>query len=348
MSTSRVQDLFIHLAGQDDNLGDSALRLAYLNALRGPGRRVHIYFGASTPDYESGFALTRSDRVYTARAEWLAAGEAGRRPVHFFNAGEINPPAGLFPNVRRTEELRRVVDAGAPFVAAGFGMKDPSKASVVEFDSVLREAAVISWRDELSRHAAGFGDVTPDWAYSLGTSTSDWASADARPLLAVTLRFDRPWPGAEWIEAVRALAAQTSTRIVTVAQVARDAPRAVRLAKELGGEYLMPRSMDHAALDRYARRIFGQSRVVVSDRAHGLIIAASEGAYPIGSAGDPQKIHRLLATAGLGDLVGRYDELPGFSARLNDHLDRLAPAVEDARRRISGLTTRIHEVMDTA
>lgn len=346
MSANRPQDLFFHLAGQDDNLGDSALRLAYLNAARGEGRRLHIYFGAATPDYTSGFALGRRDRIYTHRPTWLAAGNAARRGIHFLNAGEINPPPGLFPNIHRTRELRHTVEAGGVFIAAGFGIKDPTSIEQVEFDDVLRNAAIVSWRDTPSRDAAGFGDVAPDWAYSLGTPTSQWAPADERPLLAVTLRFDRPWPGSPWITSLRDLASRTSTRIVTLAQVSRDAPRAVRLAEELGGEYLMPPSMDHATLDAHARGAFKMSRFVVSDRAHGLIIAASEGAYPIGSGADPQKIHRLLATAGLGDLVGRYDQIDEFSAQLDDHLPLLAPSIDTARDELAALTKRIHDVID--
>lgn len=346
MSANRPQDLFFHLAGQDDNLGDSALRLAYLNAARGEGRRLHIYFGAATPDYISGFALARRDRVYTHRPTWLAAGDEAQRGIHFLNAGEINPPAGLFPNIHRTRELRRTVEAGGVFIAAGFGIKDPTAVGNVEFDDVLRNAAIVSWRDAPSRDAAGFGDVAPDWAYSLGTPTSQWAPADERPLLVVTLRFDRAWPGPQWIASVRDLAARTSTRIVTLAQVSRDAPRAVRLADELGGEYLMPPSMDHATLDAYARGAFKMSRFVVSDRAHGLIIAASEGAYPIGSAADPQKIHRLLDTAHLGDLVGRYDQLDDFANQLDEHMPRLAPSIDAARDELATLTARIHDVID--
>lgn len=347
MSSSTL-DVFFHLAGQDDNLGDSALRLAYLNAARGKSRRMHLFFGAATPDYLAGFALGRRDRVYSLRRDWLAAAAAAERGVHFLNAGEINPPPGDFPNAGRSKELGRLIDAGTTLIAAGFGVKDPEMIGQVVFDDVLRDAALVSWRDQRSRDVAGFGDVTPDWAYSLGTPTAAWAPPEQRPLLAVTLRFDRPWPGSEWTGALRQLAARTSTRIVTVAQVARDAPRAVRLAEELGGDYFMSPSMDHRTLDAHVRSVFRMSRIVVSDRAHGLIIAASEGAYPIGSAAEPQKIHRLLATAGLGELVGRYDQLEEFSSGLDNHLPRLAPCIDTARDAISGLTKRIHEIMDEA
>ena len=50
MSEKTTQSVFAHLSGQDDNLGDSALRVAYLEALRGPGRHVHVFLGAATTD----------------------------------------------------------------------------------------------------------------------------------------------------------------------------------------------------------------------------------------------------------------------------------------------------------
>ncbi|MFT4214404.1 MAG: hypothetical protein QM622_06465 [Microbacterium sp.] len=162
----------------------------------------------------------------------------------------------------------------------------------------------------------------------------------------MTMRFDRPWPGDDWASAVRALARETDARIVTLAQVARDAPRAVRLADALGGEYLAPPSMRHDDLDAHTRSVYQRSLAVVSDRAHGLIIGATEGAYPMGSGSDPQKISRLLAAVGLDGLVGHYDQFAEFAARFADHRPSLGPAVLAARARIAELTSRIHAVID--
>ncbi|MFB7252393.1 hypothetical protein [Microbacterium sp. NPDC056234] len=210
----------------------------------------------------------------------------------------------------------------------------------------MREASVMSWRDQGSRDGAGFGDFAPDWAYSEGAPVDQWAPVIERPFITVTMRFDRPWPGEEWLSSVRAFAVSTQTRIVTVAQVARDAPRAVRLANALGGEYITPLSMRHDALDDYIRAVYRRSLAVISDRAHGLIIGATEGAYPIGSGSDPHKISRLLTAVGLGGLVGRYDEFDGFAARFDAQLPSLAPAVNAARADIADLRAHIHAAMD--
>ncbi|KIP92999.1 hypothetical protein RU09_06525 [Microbacterium sp. MEJ108Y] len=346
MIVKPTQHVFAHLSGQDDNLGDSALRLAYLAALRGQGRHVHLHLGEATSDFMAGFAPATDLTVYNSRADWSAAEAATARPVLAFNAGEINPRTGHFPVLARAAECARALDAGGALIFAGIGIKNVDRLQGVAFDPVMREASVMSWRDLGSRDGAGFGDFAPDWAYSEGASVDDWAPATERPLIAVTMRFDRAWPGEEWLADVRAFAAATQTRIVTVAQVARDAPRAVHLASALGGEYVMPSSMRHDVLDEYVRGVYRQSLAVVSDRAHGLIMGATEGAYPIGSGSDPHKISRLLAAVGLGDLVGRYDQFGDFALRFETHLPTLAPAVNVARAEIADLTARIRAAMD--
>lgn len=344
--TASARDVFVDLGGQDDNLGDSALRAAYLTSARGVGRRFHLFLGQPSADFVSGLPLTPDDKLYSERSIWFAASRAATRPVHLFNAGEINPPPGEYPAGARTSELQQVADSGGTVIVAGVGLRSPEAATSVRFAPVFREAAVVSWRDEPSREAVGFGQVAPDWAFSLGTATSDWADRESRPLLAVTLRFDRAWPEPSWLDAVRKLATRTSTRIVTVAQVARDAPRAVRLADALGGEYLVAPSTSHADLDAHVRAVYGQSLAVISDRAHALVIGATEGAYPIGSAADPEKLSRILATAGLDHLVGRYDRLAEVSASLESTLPGLAPGIDVARAAIAELGLRIQAAID--
>ncbi|MEV8024986.1 hypothetical protein [Microbacterium sp. NPDC080220] len=346
MNTKATQNVFAHLAGQDDNLGDSALRVAYLEALRGPDRHLHVFLGTPTTDYEAGFPHAADITYYVHRAEWVKAEKASTRPVHAFNAGEINPQPGVFPVPRRAAECARVLRAGGALIVAGIGVKDVSKLGPVAFDASFRGATVFSWRDQGSRDAAGFGEFAPDWAYSLGTDVGAWSPRSARDLIAVTMRFDRPWPGDQWLSDMRALGSATGRKIVTLAQVARDAPRAVRLAEALGGEYLAAASMKHDELDAHVRSVYSRSLAVVSDRAHGLIMGATEGAFPLGSGSDPQKIGRLLTAAGLGGLVGRYEEFAEFADRLPDHLDSLAPAIAAARADVAHLTRTIRAAMD--
>lgn len=341
-----TQNVFAQLSGQDDNLGDSELRVAYLDALRGRGRHVHVFLATPTTDYSARFPVAPDITFYQDRVLWARTMNRATRPVYAFNAGEINPRAGVFPGPRLVKEAARAAAAGGIVLATGIGIRNAHDVSAVKFDPVFRDAAIMSWRDQGSRDAADFGEFAPDWAYSLGTPTSDWAPPSARPLLAVTLRFDRPWPGEEWLTEVQAFARATGTRIVTVTQVARDSPRAVRLAEALGGDYLEPPSMRHDVLDEYVRAVYRQSLAVISDRAHGLIMGATEGAQPIGSGSDPHKISRLLAAVGLGGLVGRYDEFADFAGRFEAHLPVLAPGVDSARADIADLTHRIRAAME--
>jgi polysaccharide pyruvyl transferase WcaK-like protein len=293
--------------------------------------------------------LAHGDVFYPQRRAWLEASSRVPRPVYVVNAGEINPhPERPYPRALRAAELRDTVARGGLIVAAGLGLKDPLAAARARFEPALRNAAVMSWRDQTSRDAAGFGVVAPDWAFALGSPASEWQASRARRLIAVTLRFDRPWPEDRWFREVRELAVRTDTRIVTVAQVARDAPRAVRLAEALDAEYLVPPSTRHDDLDVYVRSVYSRSLVVVSDRAHGLIMGATEGAYPLGTAADPQKIRRLLDAAGVGSLTGHHDGLAARAADLESVLPGLAASVEATRRTLDALTGRIHAAMDLA
>ena len=345
MSDDSTQNVFIHLGGQDDNLGDSALRAAYFLAAQGQGRRFHVHFEGQTSDYVSGLPLSSDHVVYNDRSEWVEASKRSSGSVLLFNAGEINPQRA-YPPRHMAVQMRHIVKRGGIVIIAGAGVKDPAAMQDVVLHPIFKQAALASWRDRPTRDVMGFGTVAPDWAFSLGADTASWAAPKDRPLMPVSLRFDRPLPTEEWFAAVKDLARRTGSRIVTVAQVARDAPRSVQLAELLDGEYLIPPSMSHADLDRYVREVYAQSLAVISDRAHGLIIGASEGAYPLGTAANPQKIKRLLDAAGVGALTGQYDEFASLGAQLPEKWPELSPAINTARQQLAALAKRINTAMD--
>lgn len=342
-----MQEVFVNPSGQDDNLGDSALRGGLLRALRTTPRRLHVFLDEQSSDYISGLPLTRDDVIYRSRADWTSSMKAVDRPALVVNAGEINPPAGLlYPHPARVAEMRIARERGGAVIAAGIGLKSPSIARTVTFDEEFRRSTLVSWRDQGSRDAVGFGDVAPDWAFSLGSTESEWGDPASRTEIVVTLRFDRPWPDEAWLRTVRDLAARTRTRIVTVAQVARDIPRAVHLADALGGEYSCAPSTSHREVDQHVRSIYGRSLVVVSDRAHALIMGATEGAYPLGSATDPNKIERILAAAGVARLTGHHDRLSERADQWESAISELPGAIRTARETIVGLTTRISAALN--
>lgn len=338
----------MHPSGQDDNLGDSALRAGLLGALRVPGAQLHVLLEGQSSDYLAGLPLIHTDRRYSTRNEWSARLRGCDRPVYVVNAGEVNPGAGTrFPRPDVAAEMRMVVAHGGSIVAAGLGLKDPAGAREVVFDEVLRRMDVLSWRDQVSADEVAIGEVAPDWGFRLGTASAAWRDTGARRLLAVTLRFDRPRPDGAWLGAVRAIAGELGTSIVTVAQVARDAPTAVWLAERLGGRYLQAPRTDHATLDRHVRAVYAESIAVISDRAHALILGATEGAVPVGSAQDPEKVRRILETAGLGELTGTHAT---FSERASaDGIvrmrTRLPAALHEARVRLDDLEDRVGRVI---
>lgn len=345
MRTQVLQHVLIDVAGQDDNLGDSALRKSYVRAVAGPGRQLHLIGKSQTSDYIAGLDLPANSVWHEDRAQWLASRPVDSSPIHVFNAGEIDLAAlQAYPTVLRSKELD-VAQMGGAVIAAGIGIKDPRDARKVDFRPSFRDADIVSWREEGSQEAAGFGVVNPDWAFALGSVTEAWAPTASRDVIAVTLRYDRPYPDDAWFAAIRRLADETSCRLVTIAQVARDAPRAMRLASELGGEYLRAPSFSHDVLDVHTRAVYSRSLAVISDRAHGVIIGATEGAYPIGSAADPQKLTRLLDVVGLGALVGRYDQLPDHAEQLGSQLSGLPKAINGSREALTRLSLRIQAVL---
>ncbi|WP_448263211.1 polysaccharide pyruvyl transferase family protein [Microbacterium aurum] len=348
MPPNQLQHITAQLSGQDDNLGDTVLRDALLRSLKGPGRQIHLFLGRHSTDYADGLSLDESTVVHDDRAGWLASTPSGQTAVHAHKPGEINPTSGRYPAAAGSAELAAVRRSDGIVIVTGVGMKDPLANEGTVFDGTFRDADLVSWRDNVSRDVAGFGEVNPDWAFALGTPTSSWPSRDNRSLLAVTLRYDRPYPDHVWFNVVRAIARTTDTRIVTFAQVSRDAPRAVRLADDLGGAYAIPASFNHSTLDAQVRDLFQRSVAVISDRAHALIIAATEGAVPVGSAADSEKISRMLAAAALGELSGRYDQLTAYGERIEDVASALPSAVDDARARLSGMALRLDRLIASA
>lgn len=294
---SATKQYFINPSGQRDNLGDSVLRRPYLQHLRSQGA-LHVYTGTDD-SYASGLGLEKEDVQYRSRGAWLWAltrAALRRRAAYAINAGEIVldrrylgiaawqiPVCGL---IRLT---------GGDVVALGIATRSRPKIplAVAALRATLALASKVAWRDPLSGVARA-DSVMPDWAFAIRATVAP----RPRDILAVTFRSDRPPLLPSERDALKTLADQLSLKIVVVTQVRRDEQSNSVLAEQLGATLLSwPGDRSHAAHEEHVRELYARTSVVVSDRIHALIIAATEGAVPVGySTTTDEKIARTFST----------------------------------------------------
>ncbi|PPF69414.1 hypothetical protein C5C18_04455 [Rathayibacter tritici] len=293
--------IFVNPSGQKENLGDSVLRRAYLDALRDRGQ-LHVYAGTHSA-YISGLGLVAEDIVYHSRSSWLraalAAGPRDSRMGFALNAGEwVLDRRFLINSTWQTALLTRSRLGGGRPVALGIALRrDQGALARRWFRRMLALTGTTSWRDPDSRDDLGVGTLAPDWAFALGSAAERFLPADRRRTIAVTLRGDRPAPGPIWLGTVRALARSLDATVVVVNQMQEDEQRCAELARDLDGTVLdWDASVSHADHEERVRALYRDCAAVVSDRIHALILGMTEGAVPLGfTTGDPEKVRRTFA-----------------------------------------------------
>jgi hypothetical protein len=206
------------------------------------------------------------------------------------------------------------------------------------FAALARVADVLVWRDNGSGRLLRAAPAMPDWAFGLppGGLLDDLPRAADRDCVVVSLRSDRPMPSPEWIASVDALATRLDAEVVVVAQVERDDARARQVGRLLGATVVGWTCDDHAVQERTLRDIYRRAHVAVSDRLHVLVLAATEGAVPLGwCERATSKIDRHFAVvgaewvgAGPGTPAARLDALDG--AALDELSRRSVAVVRDA------------------
>ncbi|WP_137723934.1 hypothetical protein [Prescottella subtropica] len=339
--------VFVWATGQDENIGDSLLRRAYLEHLRVHGG-ISVWTAQASNDFVAGLGLDPSDRVFTSYRKWYLAALRSAfdaRTMVAVNAGEV-------PLSRRGATRMATLAVltiwcrlfGGAAVWAGAGVPRPGAWTVLAlpYRVVARLCDVVHFRDrESNTSLAVTREVAPDWAFALGSATHEWPSSEERSLLAVVLRGDRERPSPAWIAWVRSTAEALGLEPIVVVQVRRDSGTAAWLATELDGVVSHWGSADHAAREREVRRIYARSAVVVGDRLHGLIVGATEGAVPLGWVESSNgKIRRHFDAIGL-DWPGSgegcaADGLSDVSTADITRMGReMAGAVDDARARLT-------------
>lgn len=350
-------EVFVSAVGQHDNIGDTVLRRAYLDVVR-PLGRLHVFVGDKPDGYVAGLRLGPDDVVHRVPASWRRCVRDGLLAGSFygFDSGETEVRRPYARRYTRLAPLLAVNRArGGAAVQAGTGVR-ASYRWRVPIAAVLRLCDVVSWRDAYSRDLMGVGGVAPDWAFALGPDAGTLRAGTDRPLLAVSVRqgtgsVRREPPDAAWAGRVRALAGGLGLTPVVVTQVGRDAPLGDRIARDLGAEHVGWDGDDHAAQEDRLREVYRSCSHVLSDRLHVAVVAATEGAVPVGltaagAPGDaPDKVARTLAAAGITGtcLPGDLTDVDGAVGRLAvASRDAVVDAVLDSRARLDALGDRIH------
>lgn len=278
----KTETVYAWLTGQDDNVGDSSLRRGYADALRARGPLVAYVADAST-SYVGGLGLAESDRVARRFLPWLseAVWRSRGAPVTIaLNAGEFSF-SGRYtltavPLVLALGVFRRL---GGRVVWLGASVPQTARGRTWLFRRLHRRAQLVSWRDRQTSLVFAPAPWMPDWV--LGLEPSDEGRLD-RVSLGLSLRADRNYPSEEWLQSVRDTAQRLGLQIVTVAQVERDSAVARQLAADLGGRALVFDGRNLREQERAARAEYARMRVLLSDRLHALLLAAAEGAVPLG------------------------------------------------------------------
>ncbi|MFE4080506.1 polysaccharide pyruvyl transferase family protein [Paenarthrobacter sp. YIM B13468] len=243
----------------------------------------------------------------------------------------------------------RVRGGGGLWVGAGVPSSRPGL--VLAYKAAASACAFVRWREEGSESIVSSRGTSPDWAFALGSNISDWLPPDSRKELAVVLRGDRQMPSPEWIAWIQCLINTTGLHATLVVQVKRDEARAAHLAALLGADVLAWNHEDHAAQEDAVRSLYSRCRLVVGDRLHGLIVAATEGAVPLGWVESSKgKVGRHFHVVGL-DWVGEHEGVPAAALPIPtlEELDRLAKqlagAVQTARENLAETSNGIRQTL---
>jgi polysaccharide pyruvyl transferase WcaK-like protein len=210
-----------------------------------------------------------------------------------FNPGEFSATKAYFAGM--TLLLPWLILArlkGGKVIWVGAAIGSTKRGFFWPFRSLARLADLLYWRDNRSREIIGFGEELPDWGFALrsggklinvlDSTKEEFPGFEQRQYVGIALRGDRPYPSKEWLAAIEAFATTHNYGILAISQVEDDSIYAERIARELGGEALLWSGGDHFAQEERVRDAYRKTAAVFSDRLHGLIMAATEGAVPLG------------------------------------------------------------------
>lgn len=324
--TPRRPCVHVWLDGQRDNVGDSALRRGYADALRRLGS-LNVWTGSNASSYRSGLRLAPEDHVPQSYLRWLALTYRGalRGETIALNAGEFTLSkvyalysALLLPAIALTR-LRR-----GQVLWLGAGVPKQGHLGKILFIPLARCATYLRWRDQESGTNLLSARTIPDWGFARTNLEQEDSPQDTseRRLLTVSLRGDRPPPSPAWVAAVAAAAQRLDLTLIVAVQVERDGPSAQSLAASWG-VHIVAFEGTHIEQERRLRMTYRQSRLILSDRLHVLILGLTEGAVPLAwCESSTAKIDRHLSHLGMPWVVAQDSPLSALNSFCPEQLDR--------------------------
>lgn len=335
--------VFARVTGQAMNVGDSVLRRPYIRALRSLGA-MHLLVRQMPQAYLDGLDVREDDTLYTSDDDWRAAvrRSASSQPTWYaFNAGEMQFSRFYTQDLLEAFPLLRAARrSGGSALMLGVSIRSPRSRWAPVMRTLLRAVPHLSWRDAQSRAWTRRGTVQPDWAFAEGSATIVTAAATPRPRLAVTVRGDLAFPSDDWFAAVRRIAQQNALEPVVVSQVEVDTEPMAEVARRLNAEFVgMTPGISHATQEAVVRKVYAQSRAVVSDRLHALVMGATEGAVPLGIAdGGAVKAQRHFSVVGLDSVARSVGAVAAAGVELTETARQaVVSAVDEARGRLLDL-----------
>lgn len=344
--------VFVWAEGLASNLGDSVLRRGLLRRLEAQNA-VHAYVGRGDRGYLAGLEMSNRTTAYTSEWRWhlaIVRSSLLRRTVVLMSPGEaIADRRSLLMRTAFVVEGLLLRLRGGAVHQTGVGIRRPVGRWPMGIRATARVCEIVTWRDEWSRDFIGKGSVFPDWAMGEGPRFA--TEGVPRDLLALSFRGDRAQPTVDDVSALRDISVELNLRPIVVAQVAADDAPGRALAQQLNCDFVEWGSGDHADIEARVRSVYARTQLILSDRVHGLIIAATEGAIPVPFGFvSVEKARRTLDAAGLAaPSIDLEDLRSGNASRALRKAvaagEDILGAVSDASSQLDALAARIEETV---
>ncbi|CAH0256069.1 hypothetical protein SRABI02_03295 [Plantibacter cousiniae] len=333
--------VFVSLTGDFTNIGDAVIRRQSLAWARKMGE-IRAYVGGAPEEWFPSVGLMVDDHVVRTKANvrhWISDLIRSRRPVFVFDPGEVPLDHGNFRREVVYLALTLLVRAKRGYVVRPpRAVARPTRVNLALHRLASRASQVCLWRTREDAARLRTGRPSPDIGFSMATRVGSVAAT--RTVLAVSLRWDRPMPEDPWFQAVRDFAADNGFSIEVVSQVYGDVARSRDVAARLNASHDDWSGKHDLAHEAFVREVYDRSRIVISDRLHVLVVAATSGVVPAQLIPNPvPKVAANFRAVGyeqmtLNSSISTIPEMADFlSAQLTRH-DELDTAFSAAGREL--------------